>query len=106
MQNKKTKPRDKDSKPNPDHNPNHQETLKKLNRVIGQLEGIKRMILERRYCPDILTQTRAATAALRNVEVQILEKHLGHCVSQAMNSKSPTQASEKISEVIDIMKRF
>lgn len=64
------------------------------------------MIQDRRYCPDILTQTRAATAALKNVEVQILEKHLGHCVSQAMHSKSSSQASEKISEVIEIMKRF
>ena len=90
------------AKPHPDH----AEHLKKLNRVIGQLEGIKRMIEGRRYCPDILTQTRAAMAAIKSVELSIFEKHLGHCVSDAMNSEDPANASSKISELVNLVKRF
>lgn len=86
--------------------PNHSGNIKKLNRVIGQLEGIKRMIGDRRYCPDILTQTRAAAAALKNVEVSIFESHLSHCVTDAMNSRSAEKASSKIEELVNIVKRF
>ena len=86
--------------------PDHAEHLKKLNRVIGQLEGIKRMIENRRYCPDILIQTRAAMAALRGVELNIFEKHLGHCVSDAMISEDPAASSTKISELVKLVKRF
>lgn len=86
--------------------PDHSGNIKKLNRVIGQLEGIKKMIDDRRYCPDILIQTRAAAAALKNVEVSIFESHLSHCVTDAMNSNSPAKASTKIEELVNIIKRF
>lgn len=86
--------------------PTHQAQVKKLNRVIGQLEGIKRMIEERRYCTDIITQTRAASSALKNIELSILETHLGHCVSEAFNSKNQAKSQIKINELIEVMKRF
>ena len=57
-------------------NPSHDRELKRINRVIGQLEGIGRMITDRRYCPEILVQTRAATAAIRSLEAAILQKHI------------------------------
>ena len=86
--------------------PDHATHIKKLNRVIGQLEGIKRMIEDRRYCPDILNQTRAAASALKSIEVTILETHLQHCVAEAMNSPSLSRASSKIDELVQIVKRF
>ena len=45
-----------------DH-PNHRAEISRLKRIKGQLDGIERMIEEGRYCPDILVQTRAVTAA-------------------------------------------
>lgn len=86
--------------------PSHVAHLKRMNRVIGQLQGIKRMIEERRYCPDILTQTRAATAALHGIEMAILETHLGHCVKDAFESKSLNESSKKIAELVELVKRF
>lgn len=86
--------------------PSHVAHLNRMNRVIGQLQGIKRMIEERRYCPDILTQTRAASAALRGIEIAILETHLGHCVKDAFESKSLNESSKKISELVELMKRL
>ncbi len=86
--------------------PSHLAHINRMNRVIGQLQGIKRMIEERRYCPDILTQTRAASAALRGIEIAILETHLGHCVKDAFESKSLSESSKKITELVEVMKRF
>lgn len=86
--------------------PSHSHHLKKLNRVIGQLEGVKRMVEARRYCPDILIQTRAAASALKSVEVAILETHLMHCVSAAMNSTKNSDAKAKIDELTSLVRRF
>ena len=87
-------------------NPGHHPELKKLNRIAGQVDGIRRMIEEGRYCPDILTQLRAVRAALRSVEASVLETHLQHCVTDAMVSGNRKKASEKIAELGEILRRF
>lgn len=52
----------------------------RLNRVIGQLNGIKTMLDENRYCGDILIQLSAAESALRNFGYEVLSDHLKTCV--------------------------
>jgi DNA-binding FrmR family transcriptional regulator len=86
--------------------PSHQAQLKSLNRVSGQIEGIKKMIEDSRYCPEILTQIRAVRAALRSVEANIFETHLHHCVAQSITTASPQDAKAKIEELKDLFKRF
>lgn len=86
--------------------PDHAMQVKKLNRVIGQLQGVQRMIDERRYCPDILIQTRAAASALRAIEMAILEKHLKNCVTSALSSQNPAKANAKIDELLDLFSRL
>lgn len=86
--------------------PSHENELKKLNRIVGQVEGISRMIGEGRYCPDIIAQLRAARAALRSVEANILETHLQHCVADAITTGNRKKSSEKIMELGDLLKRF
>ena len=39
--------------------PSHLENIPRLNRIAGQIEGIKKMIEEGRYCPEIISQLRA-----------------------------------------------
>lgn len=87
-------------------NPCHHSELPKLNRIAGQIEGIKRMVEEHRYCPDILTQLRAVRAALKTVEANVLETHLRHCVAEAMAHGSKKQKDDKIAELKDLFKRF
>jgi CsoR family transcriptional regulator, copper-sensing transcriptional repressor len=87
-------------------NPDHTAHVKRLNRVVGQLLGVKKMIEDRRYCPDILNQTRAAASALKAVELLILESHLRHCVSEAIQSPDAAEAAAKIEELIDVVGRF
>lgn len=58
---KKDSKKDMNSKKS--ENPNHKHEIPRLNRAIGQLEGIKKMIEEQRYCPDIIVQLRRAGVA-------------------------------------------
>ena len=58
--------------------------LKRLRRIEGQVRGVARMIEEDAYCIDILTQISAATKALQWVALMLLDEHLNHCVSHAV----------------------
>ena len=87
------------------HATTHDETLHRLRRIAGQVQGIQRMIDERKYCIDILTQIQAARSALRAVELQILKKHVDHCVRDAFASGSPAEADRKMDELLRVMKK-
>jgi DNA-binding FrmR family transcriptional regulator len=50
--------------------------IHRLNRVEGQVRGLKAMIEDDRYCADELQQIKAAVAALRQVAVLIVEQHV------------------------------
>ena len=53
----------------------HVGQLQRLRKIEGQVRGIARMVEDERYCVDILTQLRAARAALRRVEDSVLAHH-------------------------------
>lgn len=85
-------------------NPDHHENLPRLNRISGQIDGIKKMIEDNRYCPDILIQIKAVRSALRAVESNILTKHLQHCVAQSFQSEN--EREQKIEELKKLFDRF
>lgn len=89
--------------PAPAH-PDHSAQLARLKRIKGQIEGIQRMIEDRRYCPEILVQTSAARAALRSLEVTILREHVGHCVKHA--PRDPGGLDAKLTELLAIFQRL
>ena len=70
---------------------------KRLNRIEGQVRGVRRMIDEDTYCIDVLTQVSAATKALEAVALGLLEEHLRHCVAQAAADGGDV-ADEKLAE--------
>lgn len=82
----------------------HSRQLHKLNRVEGQIAGVKKMIEERRYCPDIIQQVRATRKALFAVESALLTGHLEDCVTSAIESKVKSEKDTKISEILQIFK--
>ena len=86
--------------------PSHKKELARLNRITGQLEGIKNMISNKKYCPEILTQLRAARSAIKSLEANILEAHLASCVTEAFTSKNKKEQKIKINELKEIFKRF
>ncbi len=85
-------------------NPSHTANLPRLNRISGQLDGVKKMIEEGRYCPDILIQLKAIRSAIRAVESNILAVHLQHCVSQSFSSEE--EREQKIEELKTLFDRF
>ena len=79
--------------------------LKRLRRVEGQVRGLQRMVEEDTYCIDVLTQISAATRALQAVAIGLLEDHLGHCVTQAIEQGGP-EAQAKVKEAAEAVSRL
>jgi DNA-binding FrmR family transcriptional regulator len=79
--------------------------LKRLRRIEGQVRGLQRMVESDTYCIDILTQVSAVTRALQAVALGLLEDHLGHCVTEAIEEGGP-EASEKVKEAAEAIGRL
>lgn len=88
------------------HTTGYNDQLSNLNRIIGQLEGIKKMINDKRYCVDILQQIKAAKSALRTVENNVLNKHIEHCISTAINNANQLEINQKIQELQKLLKNY
>ena len=80
-------------------------SLRRLNRIEGQVRGLARMIEEDRYCIDIVTQISAVRAALRRAEEEILRDHVAHCVEHAIVSGNRAEQRQKIAELMDVVSR-
>ncbi len=78
-------------------------TIKRLNRIEGQVRGISRMIDEERYCIDILQQMQAIKSALAKVEDAILKDHAATCVDRAIASGNEADQRRKFDELIDLI---
>ena len=94
-----------DPKTDKKEHPCHMKEVGRVRRIKVQVEGIERMINEHRYCPDIITQIRAARAALKSLEASVLETHFGHCVADAAKAGSQEERSRKIQEIMDLFIR-
>lgn len=71
--------------------------LARLKRIEGQTRGIHRMIDEDKYCIDVLTQISAITSALNTVALGLLDDHLKHCVTNAIETDT-VDAEQKLRE--------
>ena len=87
-----------------ENRPCHKDDIPRLNRISGQLEGVKKMIEEGRYCPEILSQLRAVRSAVKAVETRILERHLKHCVTESFRTNKGNE--EKIAELVALFNRY
>ncbi len=84
----------------------HEVELVRLRRIEGQIRGVQKMIEEKRYCVDILTQLTSIVGAVKSVEENILERHLKGCVHQSFTKGSKDDKARKIDEVVDVLKKF
>ena len=78
----------------------------RLKKIEGQIRGIFKMVDDRRYCIDILSQTRAAAAAIAKVENIIMKSHLETCVTESMRSDNREDRENKIEEIMDMLSKF
>ena len=84
----------------------HDEELVRLRRIEGQIRGIQKMIEEKRYCIDILTQISSIVGALKSVEENILKRHLKGCVRESFAKGNKEEKTKKIDEVIEVLRKF
>ncbi len=88
------------------HTTTHSENTARLSRIEGQVKGVKRMIGDGEYCIDIITQIQAARSALQSVSKIILEKHLKHCVADALEQRDEADIDQKLEEIMTVIKRM
>lgn len=74
--------------------------LKRLNKVEGQIRGIKTMVEEERYCVDILTQISAAQAALNSFAKVLLSNHIKTCVVDDIQAGNSEEAVDELCRTI------
>jgi len=84
----------------------HMDEIVPLRRIEGQIRGIQKMIEEKRYCIDILTQLSSIVGAIRRVEENILNRHLRGCVRESFTRRNKENKAQKIDEVIDVLQKF
>jgi DNA-binding FrmR family transcriptional regulator len=84
----------------------HDAEIVRLKRIEGQIRGVQKMIEDKRYCIDILTQLSSVVGAIRSVEENILDRHLKGCVQQSFTKGNSHERQAKIDEVIEVLKKF
>ena len=75
---------------------------RRVNRAIGQLEGIRKMVEEDRYCADVLIQLAAVEKAVGAISRELMADPLETCVVERIQAGD----TEVVSEVMDLLKRF
>lgn len=74
----------------------------RLNRIVGQLNGISKMLDENRYCGDILTQLAAVESALQSFGYVILKGHMETCVVEEINKGNEAI----VDEVVELIRKL
>ncbi len=76
--------------------------INRLNRIEGQIRGIRAMVEKDAYCPDILTQASAASAALGSFAKVLLSEHIRTCVAEDVRSGN----DETLDELLDTLQKW
>lgn len=76
--------------------------LNRLNRIEGQVRGVKKMLENKAYCTDILTQSAAIGAAVDAFNRELLESHIKSCVADGIRRGD----DEVIGELLQIMRKL
>lgn len=82
------------------------DVLLRLNRIEGQVKGIRRMVEEETYCVNVLIQIASIQEALRGVGKIILRDHLKHCVTEAVQQGDAERTERTYQELMDLMYKY
>ncbi len=80
----------------------YKDLINRLNRIEGQIRGIKGMVEKDAYCIDILTQVAAANAALNSFNKVLLANHIKTCVTNDIKDGN----NEKVDELVETLKKL
>ncbi len=82
-----------------------QKVLKRLNYIEGHLGGVRRMIEEDKYCPEVLKQTFAVRRAIEKMEALILDGHLHTCVATGIRDGREDEVIAELLELYELANR-
>ena len=80
----------------------YKDLIHRLNRVEGQIRGIKKMVENNAYCPEILIQVSAANAALNSFTKVLLASHIRSCVAEDIREGK----EETIDELVTVLQKL
>ena len=84
--------------------PDHSDELNRLRKIMGQLAGIERMITAHRHRPEVIQQIRAATSAMKALEISIIKNHMSTCIRKSARSDTHGVFDQKLNELMEMIK--
>lgn len=102
---KKTEQKKTESKKSEAPSIDYSDEVKRLNRVMGQLEGIQKMLGSKRKLGDILAQCKAIHSALRSVESRLLKLHLENVLDEVAKLEKKKSREQKVAEIEELFKQ-
>jgi len=78
--------------------------MNRLNRVEGQIRGIKGMLEKNAYCPDLLIQSAAVSAAINAFNRELLASHIRTCVAEDIRAGKDETIDELVATLRKLMK--
>ncbi len=82
----------------------HSDEIKRLNRIVGQIEGIRKMLEEQRKMEDVLMQCKAIHSALKSIETRILKAHLEVALDEIVKIEKKKNRAEKVAQLEELFK--
>ena len=82
----------------------YKDLINRLSRIEGQVRGIKKMVENNAYCPDILIQVSAVNAALNSFNKVLLANHIRTCVSEDIRAGKDETVDELVSTLQKLMR--
>ena len=83
----------------------HSDEMKRLNRVIGQVEGVRKMLDDGRGLGDVLAQCKAVHSALRSIETRILKSHLESVLDEMVKLEKKKSREQQIAQIEELFKQ-
>ncbi len=82
----------------------YKDLIHRLNRIEGQIRGIRGMVEKDAYCPEILVQVAAANAALNSFNKVLLANHIRTCVARDIREGKEETIDELVATLQKLMK--
>jgi len=83
----------------------HSDEIKRLNRVVGQIEGVAKMLGSGRRLDDVLTQCKAIHSALKSVEARIIKTHLEQVLGEVVKLDKKKSREQILADLENLFKQ-
>ncbi|NLD10842.1 metal-sensing transcriptional repressor [Aminicella lysinilytica] len=80
----------------------YDDLIKRLNRIEGQIRGIRKMVEADKYCVDIMTQASAAESAMKAFNTALLKQHIRSCVVEDIKEGN----DEAVAELCELLPKM